>query len=281
MALEKRAGESGLTSDDVVRGPELYIITAFVSLALYNVVELTVLIFATFKKRRGVYFWSLLVATWGVAFNATGYLLKFLRPEPGSGSTLSSSGGISRGLEGLYTALCLAGWAAMVTGQSVVLFSRLHLLVHDRLTVRLVLAMIVTDAVLCIPPTVALFSLVNNTDNPRAYGAAYAVVEKVQLIVFSAQECVLSTVYIVASARFLRSRVPPGGYGLTFGRPPAPGGGLDGDGRMVMYWLIGVNILVVLLDVSILVLEFSGYYDLQTCWVRLGGNGWTASTMNV
>lgn len=271
MALEKRAGESGLTSDDVVRGPELYIITAFVSLALYNVVELTVLIFVTFKKRRGVYFWSMLVATWGVAFNATGYLLKFLRPEPGSGGSGSviSSSIISRGLEGLYTALCLTGWASMVTGQSVVLFSRLHLLVHDRLTVRLVLAMIVIDAVLCIPPTVALFSLVNNTDDPKAYGAAYAVVEKVQLIVFSAQEFVLSTVYIVASARFLRSRVPPGGWGLSFGQTPAPGSGLDGSGRMVMYWLIGINILVVLLDVSILVLEFSGYYDLQTCWVCL------------
>lgn len=271
MALEKRAGESGLTSHDVVRGPELYIVTAFVSLALYNVVELTVLIFVTFKKRRGVYFWSMLVATWGVAFNATGYLLKFLRPEPGSGGSVSvlSSSSISRGLEGLYTALCLTGWASMVTGQSVVLFSRLHLLVHDRLTIRLVLAMIVVDAVLCIPPTVALFSLVNNTDDPKAYGAAYAVVEKVQLIVFSAQEFVLSTVYIVASARFLRSRVPPGGWGLSFGRPPASGSGLNGNGRMVMYWLIGINILVVLLDVSILVLEFSGYYDLQTCWVRL------------
>jgi hypothetical protein len=32
-------------------------ITAFISIALYNVVELTFIIFGTFKKRRGLYFW--------------------------------------------------------------------------------------------------------------------------------------------------------------------------------------------------------------------------------
>ena len=33
------------------------VITAFVSVALYNVVELNFIIFGTFKKRRGLYFW--------------------------------------------------------------------------------------------------------------------------------------------------------------------------------------------------------------------------------
>lgn len=267
--VEARGDDSGLTRHDVVRAPELYIVTSFISLALYNVLELIILIFTTFKKRSGVYFWSMVVATCGVALNAVGYLLKFLQPP--------SQPAASGSLETLYTILVLAGWTAMITGQSVVMFSRLHLLVYDRFIIRFVLAMIVADAVLCHPPTIALFALVNNSATPEPYAAAYSVFEKTQLFVFFVQEFIISAVYIVESARFLRSRtrgavrLPPRGEQAAAATAGfASGAGVLSDSsRMVMYWLISVNVVVVLLDVSILALEFSGYYDLQTSWVRV------------
>lgn len=253
MADLQRA-ESGLTRQDVIRGPELFLVTAFISLALYNFMELNALIFTTFKKRRGVYFWSMLAATWGVALNAIGYLLKFLLPSS------------STALDVISTILVLAGWCAMITGQSVVLYSRLHLLVYDHFTIRLVLAMIIIDAAICHPPTISLFCLINNTRNPDPFIPAYSIYEKVQLFIFFIQEFVISAIYIIESAKFLRSRKGmSGGNGQL---PPSSGGvSLTDSNRMIMYWLISVNVLVVLLDVSILALELSGYYDLQTSWV--------------
>lgn len=257
--LQLRAEGNGLTSSDIPEGSTVYMITAFISLALYNVIELNGFIFTTFKKRNGLYFWSMLVATWGVALNAIGYLLKFLLP------------GSSSGLQALYTVFVLVGWSSMITGQSVVLFSRLHLLVHDRFTIRLVLTMIVVDAFICHPPTFALFSLTNNQNNTRNFSVAYSIFEKFQLFVFFIQEFIISSVYIRDSWRFLRSRtaiVP------NSGRTGAGGDrSLTDRSRMVIYWLIGINVLVVVLDISILVLEFSGLYDLQTSWVRLSRHG--------
>jgi hypothetical protein len=43
-------------------------IGAFTAIAWYNSIELNVLIWMTFKRRRGLYFYSLLGASWGVAY---------------------------------------------------------------------------------------------------------------------------------------------------------------------------------------------------------------------
>lgn len=249
-----RRDENGLTSNSIITGPELYVITSFISLALYNVLELNGLIFNTFKVRRGVYFWSMLLTTWGIAFNATGFLLKFLRPDSATS------------LRALYTVLVLVGWTAMITGQSVVLFSRLHLLVHDRFIIRFVLAMIIVDAFICHPPTIALFALVNSS-NPDRFAAAYSVFEKFQLVVFFVQEFIISAIYIIESAKFLKTRTTISNDSRRVSR--ARGHKARDSARTVIYWLISVNIAVVLLDICILSLEFSGYYDLQTSFVSL------------
>ena len=52
-------------------------IVIFTALAWYNVIELSFLIFNSFKRYSGVYFWSLLVCAWGTAFHALGFILKF------------------------------------------------------------------------------------------------------------------------------------------------------------------------------------------------------------
>lgn len=88
------------------------------TLALYNALELILLIFTTFKVLsrpskcwHGLYFWSLLVATFGVIPYTVGFLIAFFQlTQQYAGFTIDSY-----------------GWITMVTGRSVVLYSRLHL----------------------------------------------------------------------------------------------------------------------------------------------------------
>jgi len=104
--------------------PTSFTIVCFIAIALYNVAELFFIIFATFKKRRGLYFWSFLVSTCGIGLYSIGFLLKDM-----SLSTQSI----------FFVTLIVVGWASMVTGQSVVLYSRLHLVLRKPAKLRLVL----------------------------------------------------------------------------------------------------------------------------------------------
>lgn len=250
MAFPQRVEGNGLTSADTVTGPALFIVTSFISLAFYNVLELSVFIYTTFKKRNGLYFWSMVVATWGIALNGAGYIIKFVNTNQ------------SASIRSISTVLVLLGWCTMITGQSVVLFSRLHLLVSDGFKIRLVLTMIVVDAFICHPPIFALFAL-TQSENPQPYAAAYTVFEKFQLLVFFIQELIISLVYIMESAKFLRAR------NLISRAPSIDMKALHMDSRTVIRWLIAINVLIVLLDISILCFEFSGFYDLQTSWVSI------------
>ena len=51
--------------------------SAFTAIAWYNVIDLNVVIWMTFKRRHGLYFYSLLFASWGIAIRALAYLMKF------------------------------------------------------------------------------------------------------------------------------------------------------------------------------------------------------------
>ena len=100
----------GADTDDGRSSPyntDWLVIIVFISIALYNVIELNFLIATTFKRFRGLYCWSFTVSTWGIAFNAVGYLLRHLRPNQ-SGY--------------LHATLILIGWCSMVNGQSLVLY---------------------------------------------------------------------------------------------------------------------------------------------------------------
>jgi hypothetical protein len=76
----------------------------FLGLSIYNVLELQVLIFGTFSRYKGLYFWSLLIAGWGIVPYSVGFLLKLF--------------GILHGrLKWLPIALLIIGWYPMITGQ--------------------------------------------------------------------------------------------------------------------------------------------------------------------
>ncbi|KAL1877495.1 hypothetical protein Daus18300_002482 [Diaporthe australafricana] len=213
------------------------VICVFISIAFYNVLELTVSIFTSFKRRSGLYFWSILIATWGIAFNGTGYLLLHL--------TLITEATV-------IATLILIGWCAMITGQSVVLYSRLHIVMHHQKRLRLVLYMIIANATWLHVPVIVLVYGVNSA-NPEPFRKPYEIFEKIQLSVFFVQEIIISALYVWETTNRLRLEKSIG----------------DMRTRKVMNHLIWVNVLVVFLDVSILALEFTNLFEIQTAWKPL------------
>ncbi|EAQ84193.1 hypothetical protein CHGG_10597 [Chaetomium globosum CBS 148.51] len=230
--------DNGISRESVPTGTTLTIIVVFISVALYNVGELAFIIMATFKRRSGLYFWSFVVATGGIVPYAVGFLIKALQsPCP----------------NWLYVTMIVVGWCCMVTGQSVVLYSRLHLVLRNERRLRMVLIMIITNAIIChIPITVMVYGA--NSSNPDPFVAPYSVYERVQVTLFFIQEAIISALYIHETVELMRTR---------------SGGGMDGGARgsaarWLMTHLIAVNIIVVMLDVTILALEYAGLYDVQT-----------------
>ncbi|KAF5002724.1 hypothetical protein FGRMN_120 [Fusarium graminum] len=213
------------------------VIAVFISIAFYNVLELNAYIFSNFKKRSGLYFWSFVIATWGIAFNGTGYLIMHL--------TLSAQ-------RYVYSTLILIGWCTMISGQSVVLYSRLHIVMHNQRRLRMVLIMIIFNAIwLHLPIIILVYG--TGSSNPEPFQKPYEVFEKIQLSVFFVQEIIISGLYVWETTKHLRLEKSVG----------------NTKTKIVLNHLIVVNILVVILDVSILALEFANLFDIQTAWKPL------------
>jgi hypothetical protein len=102
-------------------------------------IELLVLVYVTFKRHSGIYFWSIIVTTFGLILQTTGYILKeFENSCPPV----------------LVTIICKLGWVSNVSGFSIVLWSRLHLVVNDSRVLRGVLIMIIINGIACHTPIV-------------------------------------------------------------------------------------------------------------------------------
>lgn len=214
------------------------VVVVFLSVAVYNFIELNVQIFATFKRRSGLYFWSFTIATWGILFNCIGYLLKHLE--------ITKEGNI-------YATLILIGWCSMISGQSVVLYSRLHIVMHNKKRLRAVLIMIITNAIwLHIPIIVLVYG--SNSNNPGPFIHPYSIYEKIQLTVFVLQELIISGLYLYETINLLKLEGTIGNHGNT---------------TNILHHLIYVNVLVILLDCSIVGLEFANLYEIQTSWKPL------------
>ncbi|KAF7716353.1 Uncharacterized protein PECH_000136 [Penicillium ucsense] len=210
------------------------ILITFIGLSCYNIGELVVLVLSTFRRWRGLYFWSLLTSgCLGVIPYSIGFLMKFFTPTD---SILSVT-------------ILTIGWWTMVTGQSVVLYSRLHLVLRDEKILRRVLYLIVANVFLLhIPTTILTFgaNIVHSGATPWVDG--YNVMEKIQLTGFTIQESLLGTLYVIEAVKLLRL-----GADVT-ARPHA---------RSIMYQLIGINCAIIAMDLMLLVLEYANFYAVQ------------------
>lgn len=208
-------------------------IAAFTAVAWYNVAELNVQVFLTFKRHRGLYFWSLLITSYGCVLHALGFLLKFF--QLGSSNRLLN--------DFVAVSIITVGWYSMVTGQAVVLYSRLHLVVREQKILRGTLAMIIVDAICFhIPTTVLTYG--SNSSNSDKYTPAFNIVERLQMTAFCTQEFIISGVYVWSTIRLLK----PVYHGRT---------------RKVMTQLIWINLIIIGMDVCLLAMEYSNIYKIE------------------
>ncbi|PWY93971.1 integral membrane protein [Aspergillus sclerotioniger CBS 115572] len=193
------------------------LMAVFSAIALYNAVELVILIFLTFTRYSGLYFWTMLLSDF-FAIGPLWFAVTF--------STI--------------------GFYFMVPGQSIVLYSRLHLVVQSQTLLRRILYLIIFDTIiLLIPTTILTYSTIYIGTIPIIKG--YNVMERMQLAWFCAQEILISIIYIFETLKILRLRPEK-----------------DPERHKTMYELIAINLVIILMDIALLVLEYVGLYTLQT-----------------
>lgn len=139
----------------------LKIVIAFLlGLALYNAIELVVLVFVTFQRYHGLYFWSLVIAAFGIIPYSLGFLIKFFQLlDPNRDVGYVAVFFLTIGWYAMVTGGSIPSYwtfSLIVTGQSVVLWSRLHLLTSSRRVLRWTLWMIIVNGVLLHSTTTVL-----------------------------------------------------------------------------------------------------------------------------
>lgn len=220
----------GLVSIEGVSFAGKSTVLVFLSAGLYNAVELLVLIFLTFRQYRGLYFWSLLVSNvFGVIPTTVGAVLKFFAVGPPLLAIIISQ----------------IGFYAMVPVQSLVLYSRLHLVFHNERGLRFLLHLIIVVAAILLPPTtVTLFGSVYV--QTFQWTEAFWIMERLQVTGFCAQEFLISFLYIWETTKLLKINPQR-----------------RRDRRKIMYQLVTINLAIVIMDTALLILEYLGLYYMQ------------------
>ncbi|KAF2820425.1 hypothetical protein CC86DRAFT_429166 [Ophiobolus disseminans] len=232
MALVKIQVQNSMTPN------QLFVLIAAAAIAIWSTVSLTIRILTVLKRRSGLYFYSLIVASWGIAIRQIGILTIYLAPN---------CPWVVRRM------LVETGWVAMVSGFSVVLYSRLSIVLHSQSTRRAVLAMILFNGIVWHPLVITINAGIRylknteQTDRIPAWQRVHDPIEKIQIIMFSAQEIAISFFYVRAAYRYIHS-----------------GFAKKDKVRGAMCLLILVQIVIISLDVTIVSLNLLGYLRLKT-----------------
>ena len=164
------------------------------------------------------------------------------------------------------------GWSAMVTGQSLVLWSRLHLLYRNAFNLRLILLMIIFNGItmhgvqfvfsLLVSPHTTL--VMPNSSKPQAVKnnaidptyKPFEILEKVSVTILTTQELIISLVYLIAATRLLR-------IGKSVHRK-------GNDRRIKMLFL--ANVAIICIDICTMTLEYMALWGI---WCSFKGFGYS------
>ncbi|KAI0112019.1 hypothetical protein GGR51DRAFT_557200 [Nemania sp. FL0031] len=230
-------GETGSIVQDISL-KQAMIVAGLYAIAIYNSIEIYISIFRTFRRRRGMYFWSMVAANTGIPILSVFNLLRYFNIAP----------------PGPLSIMVNIGWWLMVTGQACVLFSRLHLVIGNPRKLRWILFMVAAIFMCFQVPTAILYSVISFKEREKTRAtAAFDVIEVVQLVVFTLEEALLSGLYVYASRRTLKP--------MMIIRGPKV--------RALLHELVGLFILVIVLDLSLVVVQLAKLFYIQTTYKPL------------
>lgn len=191
------------------------------SITCYIAVDIAVCILLTFKRYSGLYFWSMQVMTWSLLGNNLTNMVIFItlfHPKYSLGS------------------FAVFTWSFMVGSQALVLYSRLHLIVHDYRQIRWVPYMIGISLVVLLVPRTAFFYAAKGVD---IYLPSY-IYHKVALCGLFLQELVICIIYIREAIHALK-----------------PVSAVEGrNAWKVLIFLIIANVLIPIFSGTIVITEF-------------------------
>ncbi|PON27673.1 hypothetical protein TGAM01_v203440 [Trichoderma gamsii] len=209
------------------------VIAGFFAVAIFNSIEILIWIFSKFKRRKNFYFWSLVVAALGILIHSIAVFLRYFALAPNV----------------LMCVFTLIGWWTMVTGQSFVMYSRLYLVVRDRRKIRWVLILIITNVFVLHLPVSILF-LASNITHSTQFIEVFNIYERIQLIGFSIQESIISGLYVWEATHWLKPLMDMKGR----------------EGKRMIRHLIILLVITVLLDISLILTQFTNNFDIQTTY---------------
>ncbi|KAL4878820.1 hypothetical protein BJY04DRAFT_107754 [Aspergillus karnatakaensis] len=179
------SSEDPLAKDPLAEA--LYLLSvSFLAIAAYNAIELLFWIFNFFKRRRGLYFWSILTATLSLAGFMISTTLSYFKIGPFL-------------LTGLATAFL---YPCLLTAQLLVLYSRLHLISQSRHILRFVFWLIIITSILIFVPFITL--LAGFSAGNMRFARPFSFIERFAILAAIARELLVCAIYICEAFRQLR-----------------------------------------------------------------------------
>ena len=130
--LLRRVDTTNIVDTRQMSSGERFLVACFLGASIWNAVGMFPMIFLTFKRLWTLYFWAMILSTAGILICSASQIISVATPQ------------VNTMINGIMSCI---GWVFMVTGQSVVLYSRLHLLAITPRVLRLVLWMIIINGV--------------------------------------------------------------------------------------------------------------------------------------
>lgn len=182
----------------------------------------------SFQKYGGLYFWAILITTWALCIRAVTFLIKFVT-----------------GHQGLAVMIFYEiGWIGMVSGFSVVLYSRLRILIQNRRILQIMLAVIIINGICLHTATVVVILGINTRPT---WIAPSLVLERVHIVVFAVQEAVLSCMCTKAAWDQLQAPLRP-----------------SNNTKLIMRMIIAIQVLVISIDIVVVVFDMEEYYSIKS-----------------
>lgn len=216
---------AAITGDQYFDGwnGESIVVVTVATLSIYNSLELLLLVASRFREWRSLLFISLVVASFGIIPYFVGFVMEYFLLAVFWADMILSS----------------IGWIFLITGQSVVLYSRLGLILNSQRILKAVKWMIIIDAIIFhISTTVVQYGKMYGHERAH-FARALFYIEKIQMTGFCIQEFIISGIYMWKTVELLKVISKKGT-------------------RKVMIELFLINCIIVLGDIGLLALEYSG-----------------------
>jgi hypothetical protein len=144
----------------------------------------------------------------------------------------------------------------LVTGQSLVLYSRLHVVLgqaNQKILASVKYMIIINALVFHVSTIVVLFGAYYATQQ-TAFADAYKYIEKIQMTGFTLQELILSGLYVWKTLDIIRATSTASTVDAVMRKRRT---------ARIMWQLFSINVLIVVMDVALLVIEYQDRHVFQ------------------